>query len=433
MKRRTFLDIIASAALALPLTGCRTIALKALLATHPKARDIFSPPTPDRHITGTGVIEHLGDGVNRVTVLYLHGENHYSLGYWHGKLLGPEVKATIEEIMHQAEKFLSKYIPREVDLVLSKKNRRELVARMLDKAAAMMEPFTPPEELEEMRGLADGLKDAGVAGVTLTAIKRAHAIPDLSETSCSALVARGGATRDRSVWQLRILDYGIGVGLEKRPLITVYYPTRQNEHAFINIGWIGFVGAVTGMNEKGVCISELGLGKASAETLAGTPMPFLLKQALRYGASAPEAAAIIRAAQRTNSYAYCLGDSAGEAVGMITSSTDCSLFRINQVSEVRFGKMTLPQFADVIYAGHHGERQGKLVQKMHGMLECASIQTMAREIAMESNLHTAIFDLSKRDLWIANREGNRRAADCTYVKFPFDAWRPSPHLVFPER
>ena len=242
--------------------GCTT-AVKTIVFQNPKAKKIFHPAKPDRTLTGKGWTNSIGDGTNLITVLHVSGDNYYSLGYHHGRLLGPQAKGTIEEVQHGAQKF----IPKEALKLLSENGKRKLVNEVLDRAWNIMEPFVSQEEMEEMAGLADGLKAAGVSGIDLSIIHRVHAIPDLGETSCSALVAKGSATRDGHVYQLRILDYGGGFGLEKRPLITVYHSTRTNENTFINVGWIGFVGLVSGMNEKGLAISEMGFGNPPGETL----------------------------------------------------------------------------------------------------------------------------------------------------------------------
>jgi len=347
------------------------------------------------------------------------GDNYYSLGYHHGRLLGPQAKGTIEDVQHGAQKF----IPKEALKLLSENGKRKLVNEVLDRAWNIMEPFVSQEEMEEMAGLADGLKAAGVSGIDLSIIHRVHAIPDLGETSCSALVAKGSATRDGHVYQLRILDYGGGFGLEKRPLITVYHSTRTNENTFINVGWIGFVGLVSGMNEKGLAISEMGFGNPPGETLAGEPMIFLLKRALRHADSAEGAASIIRSARRNNSYAYWLGDRNGGAIGMITSAQKCQMFHVNECKEVADGKTMLPQFADVIYAGHYSEKQAKLVEQARGQLDVATIKDMAKGIRMPSNLHTVIFDLTTGDITVANRHGAIPAAECPYVEFPQAGWK----------
>src|SRR5438552_152767 len=355
--------------LLISLTGCGTIA-KSLVFNHPTAKKIFTPPRPDRTVTGRAWTNSLGSGTNMITVLHVSGDNFYSLGYHHGRLLGPQVKATIEEVLEAAQGML----PAAARKHASHKVKQELVAEALDKAWAMMAPFTPQEELEEMAGLADGLKAAGITGLGLSTIHRVHTLPDLSETSCSALVARGSATGDGHVYQLRILDYGGGFGLEKRPLLTVYHAVRTNENSFLSIGWIGFVGVISGMNEKGVAISEMGYGNPPGETLAGEPMPFLLKQALRYANTADEAACLIRAARRSNSYAYWIGDRLGGAIGMLTCAKECQLFHINECAEIMDQQEKVPQFTDVIYAGHDNKTQGRLVAASRGLLDVPHIQ-----------------------------------------------------------
>lgn len=402
------------------LTGCTTV-VKTVMFHHPKAKSRLVPPEPDRTVTGEGWLASAGEGTNEITVLHVRAENHYSLGYHHGKLLGTNVYAAVEDVLLGAENL----IPKQAKRFLTKGGRRSVVNSFLDKAWAEMKECAPNEDLDEMRGLAEGLKAAGVKGVDLDTIHRVHALPDVGETSCSALVACGSATRDGHVYQMRILDYGTELNLHKRPLITVYYPTRKGENTFINVGWIGFVGLVSGMNEKGVAISEMGYGNPPGETLEGIPMPFLLKQVLRYANTSEEAAAIIQSARRNNSYAYWLGDPSGHAIGMLTSAADCAVFRMNEHTIVEHGKYKIPQYKDVIYAGHYNEKQGQVVERMQGTLDVASIQQMAREIAMKSNLHTVICDLTTRDMYVANRHGTNRAADCVYVPFPHTAWKQS--------
>src|SRR5947207_3311088 len=95
------------AALLVALTGCSS-AIKTMVLQHPKARKLFTPPKPERTLTGKGWTNSIGDGTNTITVLHVLGDNYYSLGYHHGKLLGPEVKTTIESVERGAQKFIPK-------------------------------------------------------------------------------------------------------------------------------------------------------------------------------------------------------------------------------------------------------------------------------------------------------------------------------------
>jgi isopenicillin-N N-acyltransferase-like protein len=402
--------------------GCGTVA-KSLVMSNPKVESILDEPKLDRTVTHTGRVEYIGDDENRITVLYVTG-TPYEMGYEHGRLLAAEVRGTIRDVQIGSNKFLPKAM-RESKL-LTKRDEKDIVNELLDRAWHLMARYAPREDLEEMRGLADG------SGIPLDVIHRLHAIPDTGETSCSGLVAKGSATSDGHVYQLRILDYGANFNLQKRPLITVYRPTTENANTYVNIGWIGFVGSVSGVNDKGVALSEMGFGSPPGETLAGVPMPFLLKNVLRYADSAEQGAAIIRAARRTNSYIYFLGDKHNDPVGMITSAQQCFSYHANERDTLQVADKTLPQFRDVVYGGHYEERQAKLVDQMQSKFDVETIKDLARQIAMKSNLQTVIYDLTADKIWVANRKDNIRAADRPYVEFSLaDAWKKSADLTTP--
>ena len=155
-------------------------------------------------------------------------------------------------------------------------------------------------------------------------------------------------------------------------------------------------------------------------------MPFLLKNVLRYADSAEEGAAIIRAARRTNSYVYFLGDKHHEPVGMITSAQHCLAYHANECDTLDVGGETLPQFRDVVYGGHYEKKQAQLVGEMQGKLDVETIKELARQIAMKSNLQVVIYDLTADRIWVANRKENVRAADRPYIEFSLaDAWKKS--------
>jgi isopenicillin-N N-acyltransferase like protein len=411
--RKVLIPITACAVLTL---GCGTVA-KDLVMSNPRVQSILDEPKPDRAVTHAGRVEYVGDDDNRITVLYVTG-TPYEMGYEQGHLLATQVRGTIRGVQKGANKFLPKAL-RESNL-LTKRDEKDIINDFLDHAWHLMARYAPREDLEEMRGLADG------SGIPLDVIHRMHAIPDTGETSCSGLVANGSATKDGHVYQLRILDYGANFNLQRRPLITVYRPTTESANMYVTIGWIGFVGAISGVNEKGVALSEMGFGNPPGETLAGTPMPFLLKNVLRYADTAEEAAAIIRAARRTNSYVYFLGDKHNAPIGMITSAQECVAYHANDRDTLEVGRKTLPQFHDVVYGGHYEDKQARLVREMQGKVDVPAIQELARQIAMKSNLQTVIYDLTADKIWVANRKDNIRAADRPYVEFSLaDAWKKS--------
>jgi isopenicillin-N N-acyltransferase like protein len=412
------LRILLASLLILGVGGCSMI-VKEVTLRNPKVKSLLDDPQPDRSVTHAGVVEFIGEGENRITVLHVTG-NSYEMGYQHGKLLGPQIKLTIQDIIAGFQRFGAKSIRK--FKIITPNETIPAINAVLDRAWANLAPYTPQEDLDEMQGLADG------AGIPVQVIHRMHAVPDLTETSCSALLARDTATRDRHIYQLRILDYGKEFNLYRRPLLTVYHPTTGN--AFINVGWIGFLGVVSGINEKNVAISEMGFGNPPGETLHGFPMPFLLKNVLRYADNADQAAAIVRAAKRTNSYVFLFGDPHGGAVATVNSAQNYKAYRPNEQTVIEAGNRRMRQFTDVLYAGHYEEKQGNFIDQHLGALDLATIKDLAHEIAMKSNLHTVIYDLTDSKIWVANRTATERAADRPYVEFSLtSAWTKPPAPV----
>ena len=394
-------------------SGCAPV-LRKVATFHHVPRKIFGTVPMDKAITGYARTNSIGEGTNKIAILHLYASDHYSFGYQAGRTIGPAMQENITAVYTSLSRVLKDAVP-----ILPKFFCRFVVNVGLDGAWNKMRPFVPQAELDEMQGLADGLRDAGIKNISIEQIHRLMALPDLTEATCSAMILKG---TNGHWYQVRILDYGVGSGLEKNPLITVYHSTREGENTFVSIGWAGFTGLVSGRNEKGVAISEMGLGSLPGETLAGIPMIFLLKLLMRYADNAEAAVSIIRSAQRNNAYAYGVGDSSGNGYGLITSRTECHIYPMNKTSEIRFGEMVMPQYKDIIYAGHNWYVQGKLMEQRQGKLDLESVKDINKYICMNSNLQVVIYDLTTGDIWIANAHGKTPASFCEYVLFPLSMW-----------
>jgi hypothetical protein len=415
---RQFARIALGTCALLTSTGCYYV-VKPVVLNNQQARKVFAPLKPDHTVTGWAWTNSVGEGTNVITVLHFESvSNYYSFGYHHGRIFATQIRDNIDMAYGVAKSLMAR-----------KKGLRSLpdsakvaiVNVALDKAWERMEPYVYQCEKDEMEGIVAGMRAGGVK-ISLTEVHRLMAAPDLTETTCSAFIATGSATKDGHTYQLRVLDFGGGTGLEKYPLISVYPPTRPGENAFVNVGWIGFLGLVSGMNEKKVALSEMGMGTQPEETLCGEPMIMLLKRVLRYADSAEAAASIIRSAQRNNWYTYGIGDGKGGALGLLTSAKFCKVFPVNADAEIEYGKLTLPQFKDIMYAGYDSKKLCEMADDMKGKFDLESMQLIARKIRLPSCLHVVIYQNDTGDMWIANRHGTIPAADCEYVKFPFSMW-----------
>jgi hypothetical protein len=191
----------------------------------------------------------------------------------------------------------------------------------LDKLLAVyrrLEPHIPQAYLDEMRGLAEG------AGAPLDEVHAMHATPEVFH--CSGAAVFGKATSDGKLYHARSLDYSLNIGKKRKiqanSLIIVYKPDQGNAHVILS--WSGFVGCVSGMNEKGISIGEMGCGSKD-ETFDGIPMPFMLRETLRRANTLDEALAYVRDVKRTCGYNFIFAD--GKIPDAAAVEVNRSLFR----------------------------------------------------------------------------------------------------------
>lgn len=405
------ITVLAGSILATCISGCVSILAK---QSEIYKRRIAKEPF-GRRILNEGRVETIGRDANEITVLYLKG-TPYEMGFQHGKLLKVDLRDSLDGVLNTCYDLVNK----EVKLPLVDK---AITNFLLDEAYKAMEPYIPKDDKEEMEGLADG------SGISLKNIHRVHAIPGLTETSCSAIAAFGQATKDGNLYQLRILDYIMELGIQKHPTVTVYQP--DDGVPFVNIGWAGFIGVISGMNKEGIAIGEMGYGAPGEEppgistpgpeeTLHGIPMIFLIKKVLRYAENVEQATGIFKSADKTNYYVYVIGDGITEsgipeARGYISTNKSCDVYKANDP------KYPIPALDDIVYGSHYNERCYRLLDELHGQIEPSIImERITPAISMRDNLQCVVYDPKNLKFWVANAEGPKgRACEQDYVLFDF--------------
>jgi len=385
---------------------------KSLIKYSQSYKELITEEVLVKEVVTQGRAEKIGQGKDEINILYLKG-TFYEMGFQQGELLKDNVKNCIESVLSYCYKYLAK---EEEGL------NRSVVDFLLDEAYKKMEPYIPDDYKEEMIGLADG------SGEPLKNIQRVHTIPGLTEISCSAFAAFGKATKDGNLYQLRILDYIMEFGVQDYPTIIVYQPKYGN--SFVSIGWAGFTGVVSGINSKGIVISEMSGGNPEdklpwipsshpEETISGIPMIFLLKKVLHYSDNVNESLGILKSAKKTNYYVYLVGDG-------ITNGKESKARAV--FSAKKFFKVyidndpdyPIPALKDIIYGSHYNEKCCQLLKKFYGKIDpLLMMEKINCNIAMECNLQCIVYDPKNLRFWVANAEGKNRACEQNYIFFDF--------------
>ncbi|MFH1531440.1 MAG: hypothetical protein ABIK09_12000 [Pseudomonadota bacterium] len=288
--------------------------------------DVPPPPPEDwwplGEVTGTcaGGFSALAESPSGALQILVLTGSHWDMGYQHGCLGGPGLAAFwqqflayfLEEIEGPAAEI--GIPPDALELMLM-----NLMINLWDHVA----PFVPPAYVEEIQGFAAGAEDAGVviqgwdiemavkglillanvsdlnfsgsmeeviaklsegyspaltgyyedevAGALLQLLRhgpRRSRVKPTFATSCSFFGAWGDRTQDGHYLGSRILDWSTDTGIQNLKGLVFYVPSSG--HAHVAVGYLGFVGALAGMSERGVVLSEVGSGSVM-ERLKGQP------------------------------------------------------------------------------------------------------------------------------------------------------------------
>jgi len=263
-------------------------------------------------------------------------------------------------------------------------------------------PHIPPRFLEEC----DALSRA--AGVSERDGRYANLFPE--RFHCSGVALRGQATAGGRVLHARVLDYMAEIGLQDGALVTVFMP--EGGHKWMSLGYAGFIGTVTAMNEHGLSIGEMG-GRGEGQW-DGTPMSLLLRDVMERAATVDEALAILRAAPRTCQYYYILSDRSGTLRAVECMPSEMTVLEPGQQNP----RLPLVPPDTVLISGdERAKLLSQRIQENYGRIDVPKLmEIIKRPVAMHANLHDAIFAPETLEMWFANAGKNTPACDEPYAR-----------------
>ena len=383
-------------------SASRAAAVMAVMAVMSTAIGVQSPIAPEPCPTGT-IVARCGAGfleeIDGHAVLHVAG-SPYEIGFQHGRLLRDRVHAVMRYLLDEKVKDMK------IEVAGLPVVGPQAVIQWIQ---TTQQQFLPRWYEEELQGLADG------SGVPLADIRTCNFIPELFH--CSGFAVSGAATGNGHTYHGRVLDYGCDWKLQEHPVIVVAKP--EGNIPFINIGYAGFIGCVTGINAERVSIGEM--GGAGLGRWQGVPMAILMREALQRAATLADAVAIFRDSPRTCEYFYVVADGkTGEAVAMEAGAERFETVTMGAANE------QLPQAVPDAVLLSAGERYDLLVKRVraaHGGIDsAAAMELMSRPVAMESNLHNVLFETSTGRFWVAHASAaGAPAADQRYRGFDMRA------------
>jgi len=259
------------------------VAAALCLALLPAGVDSASADAP---YGGSGKVRDVGG----ITVVSLSGPPR-GIGYMHGRLLGDRLLET--------EAAFGKLMPPIPGGFLG----RWLVRMYVMFRLGGIERYLTTEELDEMKGMAESGPDKDRDYRDLLYY---HVLQDIGQNyACTGGAACGRASRLTGPVAGRNFDMNRDGVLD--PLKTVFVYRPENGQSYVTVAWPGMVGAVSGMNEHGLCVMVFS-ARTEGTSMSGVPVAFLARRVLAGANDVESAVGIIRGTPRMGANTFLIVD-----------------------------------------------------------------------------------------------------------------------------
>jgi hypothetical protein len=316
------------------------------------------------------------------------------MGYQLGQLFGEQIRGVVPTLVASVSQ----------EMGLTSEDLREVWARTSAYSDDRLE--------QELAGLADG------SGVSLSALQSMHAIPLLMPYSCSSIAAWGDATVDGHLYQTRNLDWNIEIGVHNYPMIVLYLPDQGVPHVVPSFA--GMIGAHTGMNAKGIALSEMGdASRKEAPYHVHAPHFTTFFRTMLYDSEClSDAVDIFRAQPQTKRYHFVFGDGQKElgAVKVRTNasnpaSTEIDVWKDNDKSDEFY-----PNVLSCVVYNDEGRGAFPTLKTETGKLDGPKLIALANKIPIKGgNVENVVYDATALRLWVSYAKGSEEAYKRPYV------------------
>jgi len=133
-----------------------------------------------------------------------------------------------------------------------------------------------------------------------------HALQSMALVGCTSFGTWGSAT-DSNMIIGRNFDFYVGDKFAEDKIVAFFNPSEG--YKFMTVTWGGFIGAVSGMNEKGLTVT-INADKTSLPSASATPVSLVAREILQYAKNTAEALAIASRRKMFVSESFLIGSAA---------------------------------------------------------------------------------------------------------------------------
>jgi isopenicillin-N N-acyltransferase like protein len=146
-----------------------------------------------------------------------------------------------------------------------------------------------------------------------------HALQNMALVGCTSFGTWNAASQDSEMIIGRNFDFYVGDDFAKNKIVLFEKPTEG--YKFMSVTWGGFIGVVSGMNEKGLTVT-INAAKSNIPSGSATPVSLVAREILQYAANISEAVAIAKKRTMFVSESFLIGSAADNKAVIIEKTPD---------------------------------------------------------------------------------------------------------------
>lgn len=146
-----------------------------------------------------------------------------------------------------------------------------------------------------------------------------HALQNMMLVGCTSFGTWGNASQDSTLIIGRNFDFWVGDNFAKNKIVEFVNPSEG--YKFMSVTWGGFIGVVSGMNERGLTVT-INAAKSDIPSDAATPVSLVAREIVQYAKNIQEAIAIARKRRMFVSESFLVGSAVDNKAVIIEKTPD---------------------------------------------------------------------------------------------------------------
>ncbi len=146
-----------------------------------------------------------------------------------------------------------------------------------------------------------------------------HALQSMALVGCTSFGTWGNKSQDSEMIIGRNFDFYVGDKFAQNKIVAFFNPSEG--YKFMTVTWGGFIGAVSGMNEKGLTVT-INADKTKIPTASATPVSLVAREILQYAKNISEAYEIAKKRKMFVSESFLVGSAEDNKAVVIEKTPD---------------------------------------------------------------------------------------------------------------